>query len=150
MYFISINAFCSPTLTPTPTCPLQGLIQCLFGITCPFIKNKYDFKNNKMEIIKRLPSGLAQHVYSFDDTYRNAYRVVIIQFMYYQFFTLHTISHLNRYKTTHLYKRRKITCNIKEFISFTNKEFDMNKINTFETIFFYVKCINRIIVVING
>ena len=84
-----------------------------------------------MDIIKQLPSGLAQHVYSFDDTYRNAYRVVIIQFMYYQFFTLHTISHLNKYKTTHLYKRRKITCNIKEFISFTNNEFDMNKINMF-------------------
>ena len=86
-----------------------------------------------MDIIKRLPSGLAQRVFSFDDTYHKLYRVVIAQLMYYQLFTFNTIFNLNKYKTAQytLNKRRKITCAIKEFIQKTNKEFDMDKINMF-------------------
>ena len=86
-----------------------------------------------MDIIKLLPSGLAQRVFSFDDTYHNVYRVVIAQLMYYQLFTWNTILNLNKYKTTQysLNKKRKITCAIKDFISKTNKEFAMNIINMF-------------------
>ena len=86
-----------------------------------------------MDIIKRLPSHLAQRVFSFDDTYHKLYRVVIAQLMYYQLFTWNTIFNLNKYKTAQytLNKRRKITCAIKEFIQKTNKEFDINMINMF-------------------
>ena len=64
-----------------------------------------------MDIIKCLPSQLAQRVFSFDDMYRNAYRVVIAQMMYYHLFNDNTISNLNKYKRTKysLNKKQKIT-----------------------------------------
>ena len=121
----------------------------------PFVHlQKMNKTTKQMDIIKRSPSHLAQLVFLFDDTYHKLYRVVIIQLMYYQLFTLNTISNLNRYKTAQysLNKRQKITCAINdhEFVQKTNKEFDMNKINMFWNDIFYVKCISRIIVVING
>jgi len=86
-----------------------------------------------MNIIKRLPLQLAQHVYSFDDTFSKLYRVVIIQLMYYNMFNLNTISNLNRLRPTQysLNKKGKITNGIKQFIKDTNTKFDINEINIF-------------------
>ena len=86
-----------------------------------------------MDIIKRLPSQLAQYVFSFDDTYSNLYRVVIIQLMYYNLFNSNKISTLNKYQPTKhtLNKKGKITNSIKKFIQDTNDQFDINEINVF-------------------
>lgn len=86
-----------------------------------------------MNIIKRLPSQLAQHIYSFDDTFSKLYRIVIIQLMYYNLFNFNTISNLNKWRPTQysLNKKGKITNGIKQFIEDTNKHFDINQINVF-------------------
>jgi len=86
-----------------------------------------------MNIIKRLPSQLAQHIFSYDDTYSSLYRTVIIQLMYYNLFNYNTISNLNRLRPTKysLNKKGKVTNGIKQFIKDTNKHFDINQINVF-------------------
>ena len=86
-----------------------------------------------MNIIKRLPSQLAQHIFSYDDTYSSLYRTVIIQLMYYNIFNLNTISNLNKWRPTQfsLNKKGKITNGIKQFIEDTNKHFDINQVNVF-------------------
>ena len=86
-----------------------------------------------MNIIKRLPSQIAQHIFSYDDTYSKLYRTVIIQLMYYNLFNFNTISNLNKWRPTQfsLNKKGKITNGIKQFIEDTNKHFDINQINVF-------------------
>ena len=86
-----------------------------------------------MNIIKRLPSRLAQHVFSYDDTYPTLYRTVIVQLMYYNLFNLNTLSNLNKWRPTKysLNKKGKITKGIKRFIKNTNEEFDINRIDVF-------------------
>ena len=99
-----------------------------------FFEIKIEITKNTMNIIKRLPSQLAQHVFSYDDTYSNLYRTVIIQLMYYNMFNLNTISNLNKWKPTKysLNKKGKVTNAIKQFIKDTNKKFDINQINVFK------------------
>ena len=86
-----------------------------------------------MDIIKRLPSNIAQYVFSFDDTYVNMYRIVVIQLMYYNWFNHEHISILNVYRSKFytLNKKRKITNGIKTYIKRTNEQFDMDQINRF-------------------
>ena len=83
-----------------------------------------------MDIIKRLPSNVAQYVFSFDDTYVKIYRIVVIQLNYYNWFNLNHISILNAKNFT-LNKKRKITNDIKTYIKRTNEQFDMDQINRF-------------------
>ena len=76
-----------------------------------------------MDIIKRLPSQLAQYIFSYDDTYSKVYRIVIIQLMYYNLFNVNTISNLNKWrpKQYSLNNKGKISNGIKQFIKDTNK-----------------------------
>ena len=85
-----------------------------------------------MNIVKRLPSSLAQRVFSYDDTYVNFYRIVMTQVLFYSLFNLNTISNINHWRPSHysMNKKGKITCAIRQFVKDTNDDFDMDLIDT--------------------
>ena len=66
-----------------------------------------------MNIVKRLPSYLAQYVFSFDDTFSNIHRIVITQLIYFNLF--------------HSNKKHGIRKGLQQ----TNTHFDIHRINVF-------------------
>jgi hypothetical protein len=84
-----------------------------------------------MNIVKRLPSHLAQYVFSYDDTSSKVYRIVMMQLLFSSLFNLNAISNINHWRPSqYSLNKKKITHGIKQFIKDTNDEFDINMIET--------------------
>ena len=82
-----------------------------------------------MNIVKRLPSHLAQYVFAYDDTCSKLYRIVMMQLLFYSLFNLNAISNINHWRPSqYSLNKKKITHGIKQFIKDTNDEFDINMI----------------------
>ena len=59
-----------------------------------------------MVIVKRLPSRLAQYVYSYDDTFLKVYNYVIMELIHYNIYNINNIYHLNKLSTKYTLNKK--------------------------------------------